>query len=135
MSAVAEAPTQGKTAYPSYRTMTPNKKTLALLGHVSEQEEWMREEIQEFLEAMHLNNRADIIDEGLGLLLTAQAFPNTLALLKPYEFYVQTLMHMIHLPTEYAKFAAKKHAKGQASSMTLEGLVQVFEDLCLLQIQ
>ena len=129
MSKVAELAQQGKTPFPAYRTMDDNKKTLAILGHVPSQREWMREEINEFREAIHLGNREEIIDECFGLLRTAQQFPITLEMLLEEAFFISSVMFMCDLDREYAKFAAKKHAKGQASDMTLACLLEVFEQL------
>ena len=129
MNAVAEAPTQGKTAYPTYRTMTPTKKTLALLGDKAAQLEWMREEIHEFHEAIHLGNRPEIVSECFGLLRTAAQFPETIDMLNKELFYIQSVMFMTHVPSEYARYEREKHEQGQALGMTLASLLDVFERL------
>ena len=57
-----------------YRTMTKEKKNLAVQGRKRIQLEWMKEEINEFYEAIYLGNKDEIFDEAIGLIRTAQQF-------------------------------------------------------------
>jgi hypothetical protein len=57
-----------------YRTMTDAKKTLASNGNKVFQYEWMVEEVNEFYEAVHLGNVAEVQDEAMGLIRTMQQF-------------------------------------------------------------
>jgi hypothetical protein len=58
----------------NYRTMTVEKKDLAVAGNKNAQYEWMVEEVNEFYEAIHLNNLDEIRDEAIGLIRTVQQF-------------------------------------------------------------
>jgi len=58
----------------NYRTMTAEKKDLAVAGNKNAQYEWMVEEVNEFYEAIHLNNLDEIRDEAMGLIRTVQQF-------------------------------------------------------------
>ena len=57
-----------------YRTMTPQKKKFAVEGKKRFQLEWMKEEINEFYEAVSIGDKAEILDEAIGLIRTAQQF-------------------------------------------------------------
>jgi hypothetical protein len=52
----------------NYRTMTNSKKDKAVAGSKVLQYEWMIEEVNEFYEAIHLNNIEEIRDEAMGLI-------------------------------------------------------------------
>ena len=58
----------------NYRTMTKEKKDLAVQGKKLIQLEWMKEEINEFYEAIFLQDKKEILDEAIGLIRTAQQF-------------------------------------------------------------
>jgi hypothetical protein len=58
----------------NYRTMTSDKKDLAVSGNKNAQYEWMVEEVNEFYEAVHLNKKEEIRDEAMGLIRTVQQF-------------------------------------------------------------
>jgi len=57
-----------------YRTMTNEKKELAVAGHKNAQYEWMVEEMNEFYEAVHKNDTDEILDEAMGLINTVHHF-------------------------------------------------------------
>jgi hypothetical protein len=50
------------------------KKELAVAGNKNAQYEWMVEEVNEYYEAVHLNNMDEIRDEAMGLIRTVQQF-------------------------------------------------------------
>ena len=61
----------------NYRTMTDDKKTNAVLGNKLCQYEWMKEEVNEFYEAIFLQNMEEIRDEAMGLIRTVQQFQDS----------------------------------------------------------
>ena len=58
----------------NYRTMTKEKKILAVKGNKMYQYEWMKEEISEFYEAIYQKNNEEIFDEAIGIIRTYQYF-------------------------------------------------------------
>ena len=58
----------------NYRTMDNEKKDLAVAGHDKFQIEWMLEEVNEFYEAIQLQDVDEIRDEAIGLIRTYQQF-------------------------------------------------------------
>ena len=62
----------------NYRTMTDEKKNLAVNGNKLYQYEWMKEEVNEFYEAVKLANNEEIRDEAIGLIRTFQQFQNSI---------------------------------------------------------
>ena len=61
----------------NYRTMTKKKKKMAVKGVKKYQLEWMKEEINEFYEAIYIKNENEALDEAIGLIRTAQQFSNS----------------------------------------------------------
>lgn len=57
-----------------YRTMNDEKKSLTVAGNKKFQYEWMVEEVNEFYEAIHLQDISEIRDEAIGLIRTFQHF-------------------------------------------------------------
>ena len=61
----------------NYRTMTSEKKTHAVNGNKLFQYEWMKEEVNEFYEAIYLEDIEEIRDEAIGLIRTFQQFKDS----------------------------------------------------------
>ena len=62
----------------NYRTMDNDKKMHAVAGNKLFQYEWMREEVNEFYEAIHLQDIEEIQDEAIGLIRTFQHFQDSI---------------------------------------------------------
>ena len=60
----------------NYRTMTADKKTQAVNGSKLCQYEWMKEEVNEFYEAIYLEDNDEIQDEAIGLIRTFPPLKN-----------------------------------------------------------
>ena len=113
----------------NYRTMTSDKKDLAVSGNKNAQYEWMVEEVNEFYEAVHLNNKEEIRDEAMGLIRTVQQFSGSKRVVALWE-KVRKDVAMV-FPTSavfnktFTKWHAKKLAKKQALGVTADDLIKV----------
>ena len=113
----------------NYRTMTNSKKDKAVAGNKVVQYEWMVEEVNEFYEAIHLNNMEEIRDEAMGLIRTVQQFRDSkrvVALWKKVRRDVAQVFptRKIFLET-FAKWHAKKLAKNQALGVVADDLLRI----------
>jgi hypothetical protein len=112
-----------------YRTMTDAKKTLASNGNKVFQYEWMVEEVNEFYEAVHLGNVAEVQDEAMGLIRTVQQFHESKRVVAMWKKVRKDVAQVfptrkIFLET-FAKWHAKKRAKNQAEGVVAEDLARV----------
>ena len=112
-----------------YRTMTDAKKTLASNGNKAFQYEWMVEEVNEFYEAVHLGNVAEVQDEAMGLIRTVQQFHESKRVVAMWKKVRKDVAQVfptrkIFLET-FAKWHAKKRAKNQAEGVVAEDLARV----------
>lgn len=113
----------------NYRTMTSDKKDLAVAGNKNAQYEWMVEEVNEFYEAVHLNKKEEIRDEAMGLIRTVQQFSGSKRVVALWE-KVRKDVAMV-FPTRavfnntFKKWHAKKLAKKQALGVTVDDLIKV----------
>jgi len=113
----------------NYRTMTNSKKDKAVAGNKVLQYEWMVEEVNEFYEAIHLNDIEEIRDEAMGLIRTVQQFRDSkrvVALWKKVRRDVAQVFpnRNIFLDT-FAKWHAKKLAKNQAIGVIADDLLRI----------
>ena len=111
----------------NYRTMNAEKKTWAIEGKKQFQLEWMREEANEFYEAISLEDEDEVLDKAIGLLRTAHHFSDNKR--------VQTLWHKVkpHVievlsdretyDKAFKKWKKKKTLKGQAKGITSNRLL------------
>ena len=74
---ILEIPIPNWVTITDYRTMTNKKKDDAVAGDKTIQLEWMIEEINEFYEAIHLQDIGEIRDEAIGLIRTFQQFQDS----------------------------------------------------------
>jgi hypothetical protein len=113
----------------NYRTMTSDKKDLAVSGNKNAQYEWMVEEVNEFYEAVHLNKKEEIRDEAMGLIRTVQQFSGSKRVVALWEKVRKDVA--IVFPTRavfnntFKKWHAKKMAKKQALGVTVDDLIKV----------
>jgi hypothetical protein len=108
--------------------MTNEKKAYAVSGNKLFQYEWMKEEVNEFYEAIHLQDVEEIRDEAIGLIRTFQQFKGSLrvvALWKKVRHDVLLVFptRKIFLET-FDKWHAKKLKKNQAKDVVPEHLIQ-----------
>jgi len=113
----------------NYRTMTDEKKNLAVNGNKLYQYEWMKEEVNEFYEAVKLANNEEICDEAIGLIRTFQQFQNSkrvVALWKKVRKDVLLVFttRKIFLET-FNKWHIKKLKKNQAKDVVPEDLISI----------
>lgn len=113
----------------NYRTMTIEKKDLAVAGNKNAQYEWMVEEVNEYYEAVHLNNMDEIRDEAMGLIRTVQQFGESkrvVALWKKVRKDVALVFPSRAIFNEtFKKWHAKKLAKKQALGVVADDLIKV----------
>lgn len=113
----------------NYRTMTNEKKDLAVAGNKNMQYEWMVEEVNEFYEAIHLNDPEEICDEAMGLIRTVQQFSGSkrvVALWKKVRKDVAVVFpSRAVFNATFKKWHAKKLAKKQALDVVVDDLVRV----------
>lgn len=69
----------------NYRTMTAEKKTHAANGNKLFQYEWMKEEVNEFYEAIYLEDIEEIRDEAIGLIRAFQQFQGSKRVVSLWE--------------------------------------------------
>lgn len=112
-----------------YRTMTNEKKDMAVAGNKNAQYEWMVEEVNEFYEAVHLNDPVEIRDEAMGLIRTVQQFGGSkrvLALWKKVRKDVAVVFpNRAVFDETFNKWHAKKLAKKQALGVVVDDLLRV----------
>jgi chorismate mutase len=89
----------------------------------------MVEEVNEFYEAIHLNNMEEIRDEAMGLIRTVQQFKDSkrvVALWKKVRRDVARVFptRKIFLET-FSKWHAKKLAKNQALGVVADDLLRI----------
>lgn len=113
----------------NYRTMTDEKKNLAVNGNKMYQYEWMKEEVNEFYEAVNLGNNEEIRDEAIGLIRTFQQFQHSkrvVALWKKVRKDVLLVFttRKIFLET-FTKWHIKKLKKNQAKDVVPEDLISI----------
>ena len=102
---------------------------MAVAGNKVAQYEWMVEEVNEFYEAIHLNNMEEIRDEAMGLIRTVQQFKDSkrvVALWKKVRRDVARVFptRKIFLET-FSKWHAKKLAKNQALGVVADDLLRI----------
>jgi hypothetical protein len=113
----------------NYRTMTNEKKDLAVAGNKVAQYEWMVEEVNEFYEAVHKNDPEEIRDEAMGLIRTVQQFSESkrvVALWKKVKADVALVFSSRKSFNDtFSKWHAKKLAKKQALGVISEDLYRI----------
>jgi hypothetical protein len=113
----------------NYRTMTDAKKTDAVLGNKLCQYEWMKEEVNEFYEAVFLQNMEEIRDEAMGLIRTVQQFQDSKRVVSLWEKVRNDVVcvfptRKIFLET-FSKWHEKKLKKKQAMDVTAKNLIHI----------
>jgi hypothetical protein len=113
----------------NYRTMNNEKKALAVDGNKVFQYEWMKEEVNEFYEAIHLQDIEETRDEAIGLIRTFQQFHGSkrvVALWKKVRRDVSLVFptRKIFLDT-FAKWHKKKLLKNQAKDVISQDLIKI----------
>lgn len=110
----------------NYRTMTKEKKNLAVQGRKLIQLEWMKEEINEFYEAIYLEDKNEILDEAIGLIRTAQQFSESKRVMAWWNKVSPDVKKTLSNKKEYNKafkeWKKKKTLKGQAKGVTSRSL-------------
>jgi hypothetical protein len=113
----------------NYRTMTNEKKSYAVAGNKTFQYEWMKEEVNEFYEAIHLQDIEEIRDEAIGLIRTYQQFRDSKRVVALWKKVRKDVM--IVFPTRkvfletFSKWHTKKLLKNQAKDVVSEDLIQI----------
>lgn len=112
----------------NYRTMDDAKKMCAAeRGCHSCQTEWMREEINEFYEAIALGNRTEIEDEGMGLIRTYQQFQGCSDVVELWEQVRGDVLRVFPsrdtFEAAFDKWHKKKLAKKQAIGVVAQHLI------------
>jgi hypothetical protein len=113
----------------NYRTMTDEKKNLAVNGNKLYQYEWMKEEVNEFYEAVKLANNEEIRDEAIGLIRTFQQFQNSIRVVSLWkkvrkDVLIVFMTRKIFLET-FTKWHIKKLKKNQAKDVIAEDLINI----------
>jgi len=111
-----------------YRTMTDAKKRVAVEGNKFVQAEWMREEVNEFYEAVYIGDKAEIFDEAMGLIRTAQHFHKSKRVMD-YWRKVRPDVKLVFANEDdfinaFKKWKQKKLQKGQAKDVEPEHLIR-----------
>lgn len=111
----------------NYRTMTKNKKKNAVKGVKKYQLEWMKEEINEFYEAIYLKNENDILDEAIGLIRTAQQFSSSKRVIYWWKKVSPDIQKVFSSKKKFdkafVKWKYKKTLKGQAKGVIAKDLI------------
>jgi len=113
----------------NYRTMTAEKKTHAVNGYKLFQYEWMKEEVNEFYEAVHLEDIEEVRDEAIGLIRTFQQFEDSKRVFSLWKKVRRDVVNVF--PTRqifieaFGKWHKKKLQKNQAIGVTSEELIRV----------
>jgi len=113
----------------NYRTMTDEKKNLAVNGNKMYQYEWMKEEVNEFYEAVNLGNNEEIRDEAIGLIRTFQQFQHSKRVVTLWKKVRKDVLlvfttRKIFLDT-FTKWHIKKLKKNQAKDVVPEDLINI----------
>ncbi len=95
----------------NYRTMTNEKKNLAVSGNKNMQYEWMKEEVNEFYEAIHLQNLEEIRDEAIGLIRTVQQFNQSLRVLAMWKKVKKDVASVFPTRKIFLETFSKRHEK------------------------
>ena len=95
----------------NYRTMTNEKKNLAVSGNKNMQYEWMKEEVNEFYEAIHLQNLEEIRDEAIGLIRTVQQFNQSLRVLAMWKKVKKDVASVVPTRKIFLETFSKWHEK------------------------
>jgi hypothetical protein len=108
--------------------MTAEKKAQAVNGNKLVQYEWMKEEVNEFYEAIHLEDIEEIRDEAVGLIRTFHQFHDSkrvVYLWKKVRGDVVDVFptHRIFVDA-FSKWHQKKLQKNQALGVTAEALIR-----------
>jgi hypothetical protein len=113
----------------NYRTMTSQKKDLAVAGNKSAQYEWMIEEVNEFYEAIHKTDIDEIRDEAMGLIRTVQQFAESKRVVKLWSKVQKDVLLIFPsraiFNATFTKWHSKKLAKNQAVGVVVEDLIKV----------
>ena len=116
----------------NYRTMTKKKKKMAVKGVKKYQLEWMKEEINEFYEAIYLENENEVLDEAIGLIRTAQQFSSSKRVIYWWEKVSSDVQKVLSNKKKFhkafIKWKYKKTLKGQAKDVVAQNLID-FADL------
>jgi len=113
----------------NYRTMTSEKKTQAVDGNKLFQYEWMKEEVNEFYEAIYLEDIEEIRDEAIGLIRTFQQFQDSKRVVSLWKKVRSDVLEVF--PTRrifveaFVKWHNKKLQKNQAKGVTPEELIHI----------
>jgi hypothetical protein len=112
----------------NYRTMDNEKKDLATAGHEKFQIEWMLEEVNEFYEAIQLQDVDEIRDEAIGLIRTSQQFSESKSVISLWKKVRNDVLivfrsRKIFMDT-FAKWHAKKLKKNQARDVLPQHLIE-----------
>lgn len=113
----------------NYRTMNNEKKTLAVDGNKVFQYEWMKEEVNEFYEAIHLQDIEETRDEAIGLIRTFQQFQGSKRVVALWKKVRRDVC--LVFPTRkifldvFAKWHKKKLLKNQAKDVIPEELIKI----------
>ena len=113
----------------NYRTMTNEKKAKAVNGDKLIQYEWMKEEVNEFYEAIHLQDVDEIRDEAIGLIRTFQQFQDSKRVVALWKKVRKDVL--LVFPTRktfletFAKWHHKKLLKNQAKDVVAEDLIRI----------
>ena len=111
----------------NYRTMNKTKKDLAVEGNKKYQLEWMKEEINEFYEAINNQDEAEILDEAIGLIRAAQQFSESKRVLfwweKIYTDVKTVLSNKQKFDKAFVKWKKRKTRKKQALDVTKQSLI------------
>jgi hypothetical protein len=113
----------------NYRTMNNEKKALAVDGNKVFQYEWMKEEVNEFYEAIYLQDIKETRDEAIGLVRTFQQFNGSKRVVALWKKVRRDVL--LVFPTrkifleEFAKWHKKKLQKNQAIGVIPEDLIKI----------
>ena len=124
-----EIPIPNWTSIKNYRTMTGEKKIQAVNGNKLLQYEWMKEEVNEFYEAIYLEDIEEMRDEAIGLIRTFQHFQDSKRVVSLWKKVRKDVLHVF--PTRnifidaFVKWHKKKIQKNQALGVTLEELIDI----------
>ena len=115
----------------NYRTMDSDKKNMAVSGQKKYQLEWMKEEINEFYEAVSIEDNDEIMDEAIGLMRTAQQFSDSKRVLNCWHKVKDDVKKVFKNKSQYnkafKKWKHKKTLKNQAKEVTSKSLLDFYE--------
>ncbi len=112
----------------NYRTMDDAKKRCAVeSGCHSCQTEWMREEINEFYEAISNEDQHEIEDEAMGLIRTYQQFRDCLTVVELWKQVRNDVLQVFPsrniFEAAFDKWHKKKLLKNQAIGVVVHDLI------------